>query len=84
MAGRSSPSLLVEHEAETASSTGKGRRDAPLVWAHKEGKGLDLMARVAPSNAFYLCSFLSILWRTGSSSPITPNTATEALEEENS
>lgn len=84
VAGRSSPSLLAEHEAETASSTEKGRGDALLVWAHEEGKGLDLMARAAPSSGFYLCSFLSFLWRTGSSSPTTPNTATEALEEENS
>ena len=84
VAGRSSLGLQAEHEAGMANSTGKGRRDALVVWAHGQGKGLDLMAREAPSRAFHLCCFLSFLWRTGSSSPTSPNTATKALEEENS
>lgn len=83
-AERSSPGLQAEHKAGMANSTGKGRKDALVVWAHGEGKGLDLMAREAPSSAFYLCCFLSFLWRTGLSSPTSPNTASEALEEENS
>lgn len=81
VAGRSSPGLQAEHEAGKANSTGKGRRDALVFWAHGEGKGLDLMAREALSSAFYLCCLSSFLQRTGLPSPTSPNTATEASEE---